>query len=620
MKRLLSMLLLVPVIICCTYAQKQPFTFGKVPLEDLKMTTYDPDTTAPAVVLCDYGWFDRDRFNFTRLLRIKILRKEGFQYADGKYITMSNPTIRAMTYNLDGDEIVREKLPGSSIYSKMLRSGIYETSFAMPNVNVGSVIEMEFRYSGLPYTWSFQRMIPVRHSELVIPESEYMVFSKNFFGYVPLSVYEDDRWVATNVPAFKPEPFIDSPENYMTKFEIEVQKISYLGYIQSYNTSWESINGILLTNTSFPAESVGSMCLSSMIKELEESGLKDESLIRAAFEKVKKIKYNGEEGLLTSDGGLCSKLKVGTGNSADVNMTLIQVLNRLGFKTYPIVLSTRDNGVISQNTPSLNKLNYVIAAVHRNNGLSLLDATEEYMPCTILPDRCINGNGRLVNTQISQWVPLVVEGKEDLTESYDLTFEDDGNLSGTITVDALDYAAYDLRKAFSEFNSTDEYARSVEKANPGITITEISVTGLEDLYAPLQILYKVRIGGFTTLVDNEIYLKPLLYEAITENPFVIEERRFPISYSRKVKHEVNLRLALKEGMTPEVLPASSAGRMKNGSVDYDYEVKAGSDYIEMHFRLNINSLTISQDQYRELREIYNRIVRKHSEPVIIKTL
>ena len=73
-------------------------------------------------------------------------------------------------------------------------------------------------------------------------------------------------------------------------------------------------------------------------------------------------------------------------------------------------------------------------------------------------------------------------------------------------------------------------------------------------------------------------------------------------------------------MTPEVLPASSAGRMKNGSVDYDYGVKAGSDYIEMHFRLNINSLTISQDQYRELREIYNRIVRKHSEPVIIKTL
>jgi len=614
------MLLLVLVTICCVFGQKQPFTYGKVPLEDLKMTSYDPDTTAPAVVLCDYGWFDKDRFNFTRLLRIKILRKEGFQYADGKYITMSNPSIRAMTYNLDGEEISREKLPGSSIYSKMLTSGIYETSFAMPNVAVGSVIEMEFRYSGLPYKWSFQWRIPVRHSELIIPESEYMVFSKNFFGYVPLSVYEDDRWVATDVPAFKPEPFIDSPENYMTKFEIEVQKISYLGYIQSFNTSWESINGILLTNTSFPAESVGSLCLSTMVRELEESGLKDESLLRAAFEKVKKIKYNGEDRLYTSDGGLCNKLKVGTGNSADVNMILIQVLNRLGFKTYPVVLSTRDNGVISQITPSLNKLNYVIVAIPGKSGLRLLDATEEYMPCTILPDRCINGNGRLVNTQISQWVPLIVDGKEDKTVSYDLKFEDDGKLSGTITVDALDYAAYDLRKAFAGFNNKEEYSKSIEKANPGITITEISVTGLEDLYAPLQIVYKAELDGATALTDNEIYLKPMLYEAITENPFVVTERRYPISYSRKIKHQVNLRLTLKEGMTPEVLPAASAGKMKNGAVDYNYEVKAGSDLVEMHFGLNINSLTITQDKYGELREIYNTIVRKHSEPIIIKTL
>ena len=77
-----------------SFCQKAPVTYGKVPLEDLKMTVYDSDTTAPAVVLCDYGFFDKERFDFvTRLLRIKILRKEGFPYADAKYLTMSNPYI-----------------------------------------------------------------------------------------------------------------------------------------------------------------------------------------------------------------------------------------------------------------------------------------------------------------------------------------------------------------------------------------------------------------------------------------------------------------------------------------------------------------------------------------------
>jgi hypothetical protein len=620
MKRSFFIIVIVLIVIGEAFCQKPPVTYGKVPLEDLKMITYDSDTTAPAVVLCDYGLFDKEHFDFTRLLRIKILRKEGFPYADAKYLTMSNPSIRAMIYNLDGEEIVKEKLSGSSIFIKMLSSDFYETSFALPNVNVGSVIDIEFKYNGLPYIWNFQRLIPVRHSELIIPESDYMDISKNFFGYVPLTIKESDRWVATNVPAFKPEPYIDSPENYLTKLEIEIRKISYLGYIRSFSTSWESINGILLTNTSFPAESTASLCLSPIIKELQESGLKDENLLRAAFERVKKMKYNGEERLYVSNSGLCSKLKLGVGNSAEVNMTLIQVLNRLGFKTYPVVLSTRDNGVISQFSPSLNKLNYVIVAIPGANGLRLLDATEEYMPYTILPDRCINGNGRLVNTEISQWVPLVVDGKDDKSISYDLKFEDDMTLSGTIAVDALDYAAYDIRKAYSTFNSKEEYSRSVEKANPGLTIEDMSATGMEDLYAPLKILYKVKLDGLTSLIDNEIYLKPMLFESVSENPFIATERSYPVSYSRKVEYKVNLRLALSEGMKAEVVPLPSAGKTRNGSIAYNYEVKTGSDSIEVNYKYSINSLTIPQDQYKELREIYNRIVRKHSEPIIIKTL
>jgi hypothetical protein len=620
MKGLFSVIFIVAITVGNAFCQKPPAKYGQVPIEDLMMKVYDADTTAPAVVLCDYGWFDKEHLTFTRLLRIKILKQEGFPYAEGRYLTMSNPSIRGVTSNLDGDEIVKDKLSGSSVYIKMLTSDTYETSFAMPNVSVGSVIDIEFKYSGIPYKWNFQWMIPVRHSELIMQETAGIDISKNFFGYIPLTINQPERWVAENVPAFKPEPYIDSPENYMTKFEIELQKISFYGNIRSFNTSWENINGILLTNVSFPAGSNGSLCLSSMVQELKESGLKDESLLRAAFEKVKKIKYNGQDWLFVSEGGLCSKLKLGTGNSADVNMALIQVLNRLGFTTYPVVLSTRDNGIISQFTPSLNKLNYVIVAIPDGDGLRLLDATEEYMPCTILPDRCINGNGRLVSLDISRWVPLVSSGKEEKKTSYDLAIEDDMTLAGTVTIDAADYAAYDIRKAIAKFNNIDEYARSVEKANPGLTIEDISATGIEDLYVPLQIVYKVKIDGLVTMIDNEIYIKPMLYEAMNENPFTVAERLYPVSYSRKVENQVNFKLALKEGMTAEVIPVSSSGKTRDGSIVYNYEVEAGNRQIEANYVFSINNLVITQDQYKNLRELYSRIVRKHSEPVIIKTL
>jgi hypothetical protein len=614
-------MLMVFLTIGETYCQKSPIAYGKVPIEDLKLTVYEPDTTAPAVVLCDYGLFNRNNFQFTRLLRIKILRKEGFAFADKKYLTMSKPLIRATTYNLDGEEIAKEKLPGSSIFTKQLSSDLFETSFALPNTKVGSVIDIEFTFPGLPFEWDFQWVIPVRHSELILQYSEYIDLSRNFFGYIPLTVNEPDRWVAINVPAFKPEPYMDSPQNYTTKFEIELRRITFPGYIKEFNTTWENINDILLLNTSFPSNATSSLCLTSIVKDLEGSGKEGEDLLRDAFEAVKKIKYNGENRLLISDGGLCSKVKLGAGNSAEVNMILIQVLKRLGFKTFPVVLSTRDNGSLSQFAPSLVKLNYVIVAIpDNNNGYRLLDATEEYLPCTLIPDRCMNGNGRLVSDYQSQWIPLVSNGKDEKTTTYDLAFEDDMTMSGTITVDAVDYAAYDIRKAYANFNSKDEYARSVEKANPGLTITEISTSGIEDLYAPLQIQYKVILDGVATQIDNDIYLTPMLFEAITENPFAVTERIYPVSFSRKVDRKVNLKLALKEGMTPEIAPASSSGKTRNSSVTYNYDVTEESDSIEVNYSFSINSLTITQDQYKEMREVYNQIVKKHSEPLIIKAL
>ena len=42
-------------VTCTTLAQKSPIKFGEVSLEDFKMTRYEKDSSAAAVVLCDFG-------------------------------------------------------------------------------------------------------------------------------------------------------------------------------------------------------------------------------------------------------------------------------------------------------------------------------------------------------------------------------------------------------------------------------------------------------------------------------------------------------------------------------------------------------------------------------------
>ncbi len=74
------------------------------------------DSTAPAVILCDYGYFNGNTFTFTRLLRIKILSKEGYDWANRTFTTFSKSNIRGITYNLEDGKVVEEKLKRSSIF------------------------------------------------------------------------------------------------------------------------------------------------------------------------------------------------------------------------------------------------------------------------------------------------------------------------------------------------------------------------------------------------------------------------------------------------------------------------------------------------------------------------
>ena len=70
-------------------AQPDPIKWGKIEKADLEMSAYPEDPEAAAVVLCDFGSvrFDYRRHDgiglqFERIVRIKILKKPGLEYAN----------------------------------------------------------------------------------------------------------------------------------------------------------------------------------------------------------------------------------------------------------------------------------------------------------------------------------------------------------------------------------------------------------------------------------------------------------------------------------------------------------------------------------------------------------
>src|ERR1044071_4086641 len=261
------------------FAQKAPIRLGDVPMEDMRMTVYPKDTSADAVVLADYGTTEI-KFNentnywevvFERIYRLKILNKDGLMHA-GFHIPWLPPTdveerMKITTYNLVNGKVVDTKSDRDSFFEDQHNGNFVLSRFALTNVRAGTVIEISYRKTTnsaftLPQ-WEFQSTIPVRFSEYRTVIPEYFGYGKDMLGYIPLTVDETSgrtatyrystsanskvgpqsfelngttqtysiqasRMVATDVPAFKAEPFITTPGDHISRVIYDLAYIKYL--------------------------------------------------------------------------------------------------------------------------------------------------------------------------------------------------------------------------------------------------------------------------------------------------------------------------------------------------------------------------------------------------------
>jgi hypothetical protein len=611
---LLGVLFILLVLSETSYGQKAPIKYGDIDLADLQMQTYDKDTSAVAVVLCDYGIFSSTLLKFEQITRIKILKKEGYSLANYTIPGKFQYDVKAMTVNLVDGKIVKNKVKSESIYVNKVTFGEYETRIALSDVKVGSILEINYAFNSIPAIWNFQKSIPVRYSELVMESTPYLRFKSNFFGYEPLAYSSINRWVAKDMPAFKPEPFINSSENYITKREFDILEINYIPYAATWediNTKLSSSHGLLFL---YPASSQ----IADEVKLIRNSKLSKEKMLREAFEFAKTIVWNERMDIYTSDNTLSNIMKQKTGNSADVNSILYELLSKLDFEVKPVVLSSRDNGVLSQFSASLFKLNYMIVQVHLDDKYYLLDATEKYAPFYLLPLRCLNSTGRLIDETNPAWVDLTSVGKDKEIITYDLSMDDNLTLNGTMTVNRSDYAALDFRKKFRTFNSQEEFLNDFSTNKTGLIINKYTLENLDSLYLPVFESYDIKINNRVITADNQLIVQPLFFNAETENPFKLETRKYPIDFGYKRESTIISRLKIPEGYSLKSLPLKVIVRLNDNSGSFTYDTQVDGNKIIITSKLLIDKPHYEVNEYQELRKLFTQMIKKHGEPVIFE--
>jgi hypothetical protein len=456
--------------------------------------------------------------------------------------------------------------------------------------------------------WKFQQDIPVIQSELIV-ENSRIDFRTNFSGNERLTYSTPTRWIARDMPAFKMEPIMVGKENYITKITFD---------LVAFSSTWERVNELLYESSYFAMPTASTSYLNELSGYLSNKYIKKEDLLKAAYDTIrKKIVWNESEQLFVNDGNLASVYKMGAGNSADVNILLYKLLKKLDFDAIPVALSTRDNGVISPFAPNIRKLNYAIVYLKIGGKEYFLDATEKYMPLYLLPPRCMNVQGRLIDKKTDQWVLLTNEKKTRDLIVHDLNIGEDLVLKGEISSILSDYSAFEFRKKYSKFNSHEEYLEACYSEMPGMVINNSKFENLDSIYKPLSEKKYVEIRDQATNIDNSIYVIPLYFESIRENPFKLNTRKYPVNYGIPVDKTVILNLTVPEGYNV-TLPPSIVFRLPGNAGFFMYEAINDQNKIRVTTKFAINKTVFTVEEYGDLKEFYNQVIKKQSEPLIIK--
>ncbi len=668
----ICLLILIAILTNSVHAQVKPYGFDKITASDFSLTNII-DSTAEAVVIADVG---NTRFDygptgfyliFERKTRIRILKPEGTSHATIEIplykTTKDKETVdsfKGYTYNLENGEVVKTKVRKEDMFLEKVSENWDQEKIAMPSVRENSIIEYSYRVNSDFFfnlqPWYFQSDIPVQLSQYRVLIPEYFEYKKISHGYVPFLVNSVSRtnqkfivhvqsaiaqqgvqserssarndeynpaateyvWVTQNVPALKPEPYITTVKNYLSSIEFELAMIKMPGSApQEIADNWETINTKLLENEDFGRIVKKGNFISDKLPDIEANASTELEKATAIFNYVQqRVKWNEDYGIYANT----VPRKVfddRTGSVADINLMMVALLKEAGLNAEPVILSTRSHGIVMEMFPILSKFNYVIGMVKIDTATYLLDATSRFVPFNTLPERCLNGSGRIISKNNAGWVRLLNSEIRNEYTNAAFTLAADGAYSGTCAISSAGLSGTDRRNSFKSKEQKD-FIKEFNSSHSTWSIKDFTYKNLDTVNSPFSETYTIEASEGAQLAGDHMYLNVMAGLGMASNPFKLEKRTYPVDFSCPAKETILVRITLPEGWVVEELPKSAQITLPEKSASFKMSVVQSQGFIQVTSSLYIDKTMFIPEEYEQLKEFFRLIVAKNAEQIILK--
>jgi hypothetical protein len=669
------LLIIIISILSLTVLNSQDYDFGEVSKLELQERFYPTDSSANAAILyrsetLNFNYNEANGFSQQKevITRIKIYNKEGLDWANKKVLLYKGRNgndekmkgIKGYTYNLKDGKIDKSKLKNEGIFSEQA-TDVYEiSSFTLPNVIEGSVIEYRYTVSS-PFLQiddiDLQFSIPVKKLNISVSTPQFYKYNKrlnpkafyrpnyeerkeykevmlsqrgasisgngaigsgssrvnrafNYFNNV-LSLSEQ------NIPSLSAESFGGNINNYKAKLSLELEaRLAQEGYVeQSYAVTWNGVSKSIYDSDSFGGQLNKSNFfkddLSTILQGTEDDFYK--AFLIESFVKSK-VKWNGNYGIYAQK-GIRAAYKEGEGSVADINLLAVAMLRSQGLNANPVLVSTRNNGIPL--FPTRQGFNYVVCMVESEDSYLLIDATEPFSANNVLPERVLNWQGRVIKDGgVSSWVDLATNKKSKESTMLNVKVDNDFVISGKVRKNYTSNLALKYRKRYTNL-SIDDHIKSLESNKGDFEISDLIYENDKDLGQPVKVTYDYELSDGIDEVGDKLYFSPVLFLAIKENPFKLEERLYPIDFVSPQTEMSIINIMLPEGYKVESLPKSEAIEFKDGDVKFEYIINENGKYLSLKVNLEINNTIISPADYKGFKVFYSKIVEKQAEQIVL---
>jgi len=609
-----------------------PSKFGEVSMDEINLKRCSMDTAAVAMILFDKGesiLTEDLKVTFKRHTRIKFFSQAAIDTWANRTIYLDKgeenlSKLKAVTYNLENGKMTSSELNDESIFKTKYDKWTNQVKFTLPNVKEGSVIEYSYTIStgaSLLPGWQFQYSIPSAWSEYQVYIPKTFDFTKDMRGFLLVTehnVREDgsgEKFIIKNAPAFKDEPFAANSEDYISRINFYLKEVFIPGQgLEKFNRTWPGIVKSLLAQPDFGGQIRFSNFLKETVAEVT-AGQDDQKKVESIYSYVKtNVAWNKTLDAIP-DRPFKKVLEERKGSSSEINLLLVSMLQKAGLVAHPVLLSTRDHGMIIPFNPRFNQFNYVICLVKLGDKKILIDATDTHLPMKALPERCLNGEGLVVSEKEMEWIPLVsIRSKKSYNATFTVTEE--GEISGDLAISTDGIGASNVRSSFKELGQ-EKYVKDFLSGKAW----EVSKNNFENMDNPSQLVkesYTLTVKDHAQATGSIIYLNPYLCAQMTDNIFKSEKRLFPVDFSTPFEQVYLAKITLPDNYALDEVPKPKAIVLPNGNGKFLYSVTQSGAVINFVSQLIVNKSVFTAEEYPQLREFYNLIVAKEAEQIVLK--